>query len=237
VTDGATPTQPAELPSLASGDRLGRSEFERRYAAMSPAVRAELIGGIVYVASPTRAQHGRPHADLVGWLVTYRASTPGTEALDDSTARLSEEDEPKPDAMLRILPRAGGATRDDEDGYLSGPAELVGEVALSSAAYDLHQKLEAYQRAGCVEYVVVVLHSREIRWFRLEEGTYVPHPPDADGVHRSRVYPGLWLDSDAFLRGDMARVLEVLNHGLESSAHLEFARALTRRMDDRGYGA
>jgi len=43
------------LPPLESGDRLTRQEFERRYQAMPPIKKAELIEGVVYVASPVRA--------------------------------------------------------------------------------------------------------------------------------------------------------------------------------------
>lgn len=40
------------LPPLESGDRLSRPEFERRYEAASHIRKAELIEGVVYVASP-----------------------------------------------------------------------------------------------------------------------------------------------------------------------------------------
>ena len=49
-----------KLPPLESGDRLTRSEFERRYAAMPDRKKAELIEGVVYMASPLRATaHGK----------------------------------------------------------------------------------------------------------------------------------------------------------------------------------
>ncbi len=54
-----------ELPPLESGDRLTRSEFERRYAAMPRVKKAELIEGVVYMASPLRYRsHGRPHISI-----------------------------------------------------------------------------------------------------------------------------------------------------------------------------
>lgn len=228
MLEGAVQTSRRELPPLESGDRLDREEFERRYWAMPPDVRAELIGGVVYVASPARIRHGDSQGDLVVWLGTYRHATPGTQVLDNATVRLSEEDEVQPDALLRILPALGGSSRDEDD-YVAGPPELVAEVALSSAAYDLHQKLALYERAGCREYVVVVVHERELRWLRLEGGRYVPHLPDADGVTRSRAFPGLWLDGAALLRGDGARVLAVLGEGLASADHAAFARELAAR--------
>ncbi len=50
------------LPPLESGDRLTRAEFERRYHLTPRNVKAELIEGVVYMASPVRAaRHARPH--------------------------------------------------------------------------------------------------------------------------------------------------------------------------------
>ena len=52
--------------TLESGDHLSRAEFEWRYQAMPQLKRAELIEGVVYVASPVRIrQHSEPHADII----------------------------------------------------------------------------------------------------------------------------------------------------------------------------
>nr|WP_318731364.1 MULTISPECIES: hypothetical protein [unclassified Roseofilum] len=40
------------IPPLENGDRLTRPEFERRYFNMTEVKKAELIGGVVYIASP-----------------------------------------------------------------------------------------------------------------------------------------------------------------------------------------
>lgn len=62
------PLSQRSVPPLESGDRLTRAEFERRYEATPEKFKAELIEGVVYVASPVRAFHGVPHAlsHLVG---------------------------------------------------------------------------------------------------------------------------------------------------------------------------
>ncbi len=60
------------IPPLENGDLLTRAEFERRYTAMPHRKKAELIEGIVYMASPLRFEHhAEPHGDLMGWLWTY----------------------------------------------------------------------------------------------------------------------------------------------------------------------
>ena len=67
---------PKVLP-LENGDRLTRHEFERRYQATGHIKKAELIEGVVYVASPLRFEpHAEPHSSIVGWLWVYRTATP-----------------------------------------------------------------------------------------------------------------------------------------------------------------
>jgi hypothetical protein len=68
------------IPALENGDRLTQSEFERRYHAMPDRKKAELIEGIVYMASPLRiTQHGEPHAAIMTWLGVYKALTSGVQ--------------------------------------------------------------------------------------------------------------------------------------------------------------
>ena len=56
-------------PRLENGDRLTREEFERRYEAMPENVKAELVEGVVYMASQTRLDsHSTPDFSLIGWL-------------------------------------------------------------------------------------------------------------------------------------------------------------------------
>src|SRR3954451_11326174 len=99
---GQTPQAPLdEVLPLEPGDRLTRDEFERRYDAMSGVKKAELIEGVVYMPSPVRhRRHGRPHAQIMGWLIAYEAATPGVEASDNSTARLDLGNVPQPDGVL-----------------------------------------------------------------------------------------------------------------------------------------
>ena len=46
----------------------------------------------------------------------------------------------------------------------------------------------------------------QIHWFALEQGDYVELKPRSDGVIRSRIFPGLWLDIRALLAGDEDKV-------------------------------
>jgi Uma2 family endonuclease len=100
------------------------------------------------------------------------------------------------------------------------------EIAASSAAYDLHDKRRAYSRNGVQEYLVAQVYERRLDWFVLQEGVYAALKPDAAGVLRSQVFPGLWLQSAAFWAGDLATMLAVLQEGLASPAYAAFRARL-----------
>jgi Uma2 family endonuclease len=231
-------TQPAEssaaqddraIPPLENGDRLTRAEFVRRYDAMPELKKAELVEGEVYIPSPVRhGRHSHPHTRLVTWLGNYETDTPGVEAGDNGSIRLDLDNEPQPDAYLIIRPEWGGQARISADDYIEGAPELVAEVASSSASYDLGKKLNAYRRNGVREYVVWRVLDRQVDWFVNREGRFELIPSAADGILRSTVFPGLWLDPAALVRGEKATVKAILQQGLNSPEHADFVARLER---------
>lgn len=222
-----THTQPiVTLPPLEAGDHLDQPTFHERYEAMPPDFRAELIGGVVIVPSPLRVDHAEFHWIVNAWLSAYQIRTPGTRGRDNGTAILGPDSEPQPDSALVIDPACGGRTSVNAKGYAVGPPELIVEVASSSAAYDLYEKREDYERAGVLEYVVVLVLEDEIRWFALEGDKFAALAPDDKGVFRSRNFPGLWLDAPALFRGDAPAMLQTLESGLATPEHAAFVERL-----------
>jgi Uma2 family endonuclease len=221
-----TPAPARLIPPLQNGDRLTRAEFERRYDAMPHLKKAELIEGIVHMPPPVSHDfHSGPHFNLIGWLAIYGFATPGVEGGDNGSLRLDLDNEPQPDAYLRIKPDHGGQSR-TRDGYVEGAPELVAEVAASNAAYDLHTKLNVYRRNGVREYVVWRVYDEAVDWFVLREGRYDRLVTDASGVFHSEVFPGLWLDPAALIYGNTTRVVQVAQQGLASSEHMGFVQHL-----------
>jgi Uma2 family endonuclease len=181
------------IPPLENGDKLTRHEFERRYHAMPNLKKAELIEGVVYVASPLRIKtHGEPHAYIMTWLGVYKAATPGIGFADNATVLIDTDNEPQPDALLRI--ETGGQSRINKDDYVEGAPELIVEIAASSVSYDLHEKLKVYRRNQVQEYLIWRVYDHQFDWFRLQQGEYIQLQPNADNIICSQVFPGLWLD-------------------------------------------
>ncbi|MFO0953735.1 MAG: Uma2 family endonuclease [Isosphaeraceae bacterium] len=213
------------LPPLVAGQRLDQPTFHARYQAMPPHVRAELIDGVVSMPSPLSREHCRASVFPLTWLDRFAEHTRGVELLDGATVILGGRNEVQPDATLRVLPECGGQTR-DEKGYVAGAPELVVEVSRSSRYVDLGPKFDEYERAGMLEYVVRSVEPDEVLWFAQQEGRFLRVAPDADGLYRSRAFPGLWLDPAALLANDRAGVRVALDRGLASPEHAAFVARL-----------
>src|SRR5438045_2478212 len=139
-------TAPDLHPVLENGDWLTRAEFHRRYLLRPDIRKAELIMGVVHVASPTRlAAHADPHSLVALWLRAYEATTPGVRVGIEGTVYLDDDGEVQPDAFLFWLPPQRSRARQTADDYVKGAPDLVVEIAASSASYDLHTKMEAYR--------------------------------------------------------------------------------------------
>lgn len=217
------------IPPLENGDRLTRDEFERRYEAMPKKVKAELIEGVVHMASPVRiTRHAKPHARIMGWLFNYCAATPGVDFADNSTVRLDTNNEPQPDAILFVKEEYGGGTYFSDDDYLEGAPELVVEIASSSVSFDTVEKKEIYRRNGVGEYIIWRVDDRAIDWLMLDGDEYVLIASNANGIIESQFFPGLRLNVRAMIDDELEAVITELQAGLGSAAHAEFVASMKR---------
>jgi hypothetical protein len=203
------------------GDRMSREEFLDLWYKMPALKFAELIDGVVYMPPPISADHGRCNSMIKGGVIgLYAAYTPVCQALSNATW-LMLDSVPQPDSALLVAPEAGGRTT-VTDGLATGAPELIAEICRSSRSYDLGPKLGLYERAGVDEYIAVMVEEKRIEWRILESGCYRFHQPDSDGIFRSRVFPGLWLDEAALWSFDVRRLNSVSEQGLNSDEHAAF---------------
>ena len=208
-----TLTKPREAAvqshGLHNGDHLDQPTFHALYSQTPEGFKAELVGGVVYVASPVSPYHGRPSGRVMYWLTDYAGET-------------------QPDASMMILPECGGQARVTEKGIVGAP-EFVAEVAYSTASIDLHRKRDDYERAGVREYLVVLPADGTVVGFTRGRAGFKPNDVGADGIWRSRVFPGLWLDP-AGLFGESPRPLDAaLKLGLADPKHAPFAAKLAAK--------
>ena len=221
----ATPARRVATGTLIEGDHLDQPEFHRRYEATPPGFRAELIDGVVSIPGRITADHGYAQCVAIGWLSVYVLKTPGVQPSARTTIILGSRSVLEPDAALRIKPECGGQTVVVGD-YVHGAPELVIEISDTTRYIDLGPKLVDYGRAGVSEYVVLALNPNEVHWFRQSEGALARVAPDPDGLYRSTVFPGLWLDPAALLSGDLTRLHQVVELGVATAEHAAFVARL-----------
>ena len=195
------------IPPLNQGDQLTREEFERRWELHPEIKKAELINGMVFIEMTVSRGRGKPHSSLNTWLGVFAANRPNIEVLDNATVRLGRDDV-QPDLLVRRS--EGGTSTVTDDNCIGGPPELVVEVAASPSSYDLFTKKELYRRAGVSEYLVWQAYEGRISWWKLDAGQYAAIEADPAGMIESGAFPGLRLDPEAMLAGDMAAVLAAL---------------------------
>jgi len=217
-----------DAPPLATGQRMDRATFHARYLETPEHFKAELIDGVVFVASPIAQFHCDANDDLTTLLKLYASSTPGTHANANRTCKVDEDNEVQPDALLYIEPEFGGQVR-IEGGYLVGLPELVVEVAYSTVERDLKTKRKLYEANGVREYIVYRADTHELIWFGRDDAAFVRREPDTDGLICSRAFPGLQLKTDDLVAGNTASMIATLQLGLASQAHADFVESLAQR--------
>ena len=97
--------------------------------------------------------------------------------------------------------------------HLDGPADLIVEiVSQESQQRDRGEKFYEYEAAGVSEYWLIDPQRRQAEFYQLGEGGfYRPVPPDAEGVYRSAVLPGFWLDMAWLWQTPLPTPLETLH--------------------------
>jgi Uma2 family endonuclease len=212
------------VPLLETGYHLSADEFHERYKLLPDEQHAQLIEGIVYMASPISRLHSVPHATITGMCVVYSANTPGLESSANGTVRLDRKNEFEPDGYMRIVD--SGRTRIFDRHYLEGGPEFVFEVSNTTVTMDLHEKFDVYERKGVQEYLVWQVQEQRIELFIAVKGKFRKDDPDVDGILKSKVFPGFWLDTRAMVNGNNAKALASLQAGLKSREHGEFVKRL-----------
>ena len=129
-----------------------------------------------------------------------------------------------------IEPELGGPCVLQRTATSKGAPELVAEVATSSVrlrsgyANSMHTERAASTSTSSGEVL-----DRKIDWFVLNDGRFEPQLPSAEGILRSTIFPGLWLDQAALFEDNLNAVLAIVQRGLSSLEHSDFVRATEAR--------
>ncbi len=153
--------------------------------------KADLLDGVIHVASPESLEHN----DIVSWLSAVLRTVIderrlGTLVVNRVAFRLGPRTAPEPDVAFVSAARADIR----RPGYFDGPPDLAIEVVSpESVSRDYDEKRGRYEAAGVREYWIIDADERRATFLVLEGGKFVDAALDA-GVFRSRVLPGAFLD-------------------------------------------
>ena len=202
---------------LCAGDRLTRAEFERRYSAMPKSRKQNLLKGSFICRRPLlTTTPARISISSRCW-ASIALRRPGCKAATTeryvSTWKTNLSRTPffascrsAADSRARRRVRGRCARTDCRD--LGQQRQLRSARQASRVPAEWRVRVHGMASLGLGHRLVCV---REDRFERLL--------PTAEGHYRSEVFPGLWLNAAALLRGDVAQVLAVLQQGIASSEH------------------
>jgi Uma2 family endonuclease len=179
--------------------------FEQFLAWADEDTLAELVNGEIVMMTPASI----PHQDLGDWLTAVlrlyvRSGDAGWVFSAPLLMRLSPTVAREPDILFVATPNLERV----KETYVDGPADLVVEiVSADSVGRDRGEKYYEYEQAGVPEYWLIDSRTKRAEFYQLQEGFYCPVPPDAEGVYRSRVLPGFWLNVN-WLRQEMLPPVE-----------------------------
>jgi Uma2 family endonuclease len=171
--------------------RQGDCTFEEFLDLIPDGEKADLIDGVIYMASPDNTDA----SDLTGWLgaILYTfVEMKGLGKVYQSRVayRLGRKRGPEPD--LGFVPKELEASR--RRGYIDGPPALAMEiVSPESVGRDYVLKRAQYEQAGVREYWIIDPDEQRATLLVLRQGHYEEVAP-VDHVLASEVVPGFRLD-------------------------------------------
>ena len=171
--------------------RTGDVTFEEFRAQVREDQKADLLNGVIYLASPENTDAN----DLHGWLVAVmrpfvRKRKLGKIFSSRVALRLDEQNGPEPDVLFIRTSRLHLVHR----GHIAGPADLALEiVSPESVERDSDTKRMLYEKHGVGEYWIIDEHEQTVLPYRLgSSGKYRQVKPRNGELH-SEVIEGFWL--------------------------------------------
>ena len=159
--------------------------------------KADLLDGVIYVASPENLDHN----ELLCWLTILLGQfilerKLGRLTVNKVSYRLSDTNAFEPDLAFVSTDRSDRIKR----GYVDGPPDLAIEiVSPESVQRDYEDKRQRYEEAGVLEYWIIDPLTRSAL-FLVREGDALRERYLDNHVFESSVLPGLKLDSRCFFQ-------------------------------------
>ena len=185
-------TRSTDKPGLRPpAPRSGPHTFEDFCVLVREDQKADLLDGVIYMASPENTDANELFMWLGGLIDLYvEAKDLGTVFGSRVAFRINDKNGPEPDiafvakARLHLVERGG----------VNGPPDLAVEiVSPDSIERDYEKKKKLYQDAGVREYWIIDEMDQRVLLLRLDKGGEYKEVRPRKGMLTSRALPGFWL--------------------------------------------
>jgi Uma2 family endonuclease len=195
----------APTATLTDSDLATVEEF---HCLVPDGQKADLIDGVIYMASPDTRRNDR----VAGWikfLMQGYASAKGLGEVYGSrfAFELSEFRAPEPDVAFVRSQRLHLV---GEKRMVGGPDIAVEIVSRDSRQQDYGEKKQLYAEAGVSEYWIVDPLQKREEFYRLSGGRYELVSLEHNRIFRSTVLEGFWLDVEWLLAEPLPNEYEKL---------------------------
>jgi Uma2 family endonuclease len=177
---------------MSTAERATRYTFEEFCWIIPDKQKADLIDGVIYVASPDNTDAN----DLNVWLMTLlylfvSRKKLGKVYVSRVAYRLDDHNGPEPDIGFVRKARQHLIRR----GHVAGAPDLAMEiVSRESEERDYHKKRKQYEEAGVREYWIIDEIRQTVLLLRLDRNGKYREVKPRMGVLHSQVITGFWLD-------------------------------------------
>jgi Uma2 family endonuclease len=192
--------------------REGNVTFEQFVELVADGQKADLLDGVIYMASPDNIEGN----DLNAWLCTILygfadVNDLGKVYVSRVAYRIGTKRGPEPD--LGFVPKALEWRR--RRGYIDGPPALAVEIVSADSVHrDYVLKRRIYEQAGVQEYWIIDPEEERATFLVLRKGRFKERKP-VKHIWQSEVLPGLVLDVRWFWNAHRPHAVEVLQNLLE----------------------
>lgn len=196
------------LAALSAPDQPPKLTYEEFLAWADEDTNAEWVDGAIVMPSPASVRHQQIVQFLLRVLASFVEIKPlGTILVAPFQMKLAQSGR-EPDVLFVKQKHLDRLTPT----YLNGAGDLVVEVVSpESIGRDRGEKFVEYEQAGIPEYWLIDPLTERAEFYQLNaRGRYDLMRPDADGVYRSAVLPGLWLRERWLWQDPLPDVADVL---------------------------
>lgn len=169
--------------------------------------KADLINGVIFMASPESIDHNKLLNFLLHLLDQYVQHRDLGDVVANRVAfRIGDRSGPEPDVAFISRERSKLIRR----GYIDGPPDFAIEiVSPSSVDHDFETKRLLYETAGVREYWIIDPDEESATFLQLKDGKFEEVPPNNQRIE-SAVVPGFEIDATWLWQRPLPQTLPIV---------------------------